>query len=170
MTIYKTKRLRARLATINDSKFILKLLNEPSWKQFIADHSIDTQAKAADYIEEKLLASYANFGFGLWVIEKIDQTIPIGLCGLLQRDSLPCADLGFAFLSDYWGQGYAAEAAAETLHYAKNVLRAQQVMAITDKANAHSIKLLEKIGFVYESTFSHPGSNEVLSLYSNSIH
>ncbi len=165
MIIYKTNRLQARQATTADAEFILKLLNEPAWHQFIANHSIDTLEKASDYIQQKLLASYANFGFGLWVIEKSDGATPIGLCGLLKRESLEILDIGFAFLSRYRHQGFASEAAIETMNYAKHTLKQDSVAAITDPLNKSSIKLLENIGFKYLSTFSHPGSDKILSLY-----
>jgi RimJ/RimL family protein N-acetyltransferase len=163
--IFKTKRLLLREASIDDSEFILKLVNEPAWHEFIFNHSIDTIEKASEYIEQRMIAMYQNFGFGLWVVEKRDDAVPIGICGLLKRDSLNCIDLGFAFSAEYWKQGFASEASIAALTYAKSELKIQRIVAITDSLNTRSVKLLERIGFVYESKFSHPGSDEVLSLY-----
>lgn len=165
MIISQTKRLVLREASTDDSEFILKLINEPVWHKFISSHSIDTIEKASEYIEQKFIAAYQELGFGLWVVEKNDSEAPIGICGLLKRDSLDCIDLGFAFLTDYWGQGFAFEATTASLMYARSELKVQKIVAITDPSNSRSVKLLEKIGFIYESKYSHPGSKEVLSLY-----
>ena len=165
MDIIKTQRLTLREATIEDATFILALLSEPAWHQFIASHSIDSLEKASEYIEEKMLASYREHGFGLWLVESIAESTPVGICGLLQRDTLPHPDLGFALLSQHWGQGFAFEAAAACLAYAQDTLSLQQLLAIAKPLNQRSIALLEKLGFRYESGFSHPGSDEVLSLY-----
>lgn len=165
MIVSTTNRLLLREASTDDSEFILKLINEPAWHKFISNHSVDTIEKASEYIEQKMIAMYQKFGFGLWVVEKIDDAIPIGICGLLKRDSLHNIDLGFAFLADYWGQGFALEASISCLKYAKSEIKAKKIVAITDPLNTRSVKLLEKAGFIYESNFSHPGSNDVLSLY-----
>lgn len=169
MSILKTDRLILRQASINDSEFILALLNEPAWHEFIATHSIDTLEKSAEYIEQKLLAMYREHGFGLWLVETIDGLVPVGLCGLLKRESLPHLDLGFALLAQYSGQGFAFEAAMASLAYARNELREQTVLAISKPSNRRSIALLKKLGFGYESEFSHPGSTEVLWLYATAL-
>ena len=165
MIISKTKRLLLREASTDDSEFILKLINEPAWKKFISNHSIDTIAKASEYIEQKMLAMYQKIGFGLWIVEKIDDSVPIGICGLLKRDSLQSIDLGFAFLAKYWGHGFALKATIASLIYAKSEIKANKIVAITNPLNTRSVKLLEKAGFIYESKFSHPGSDDILSLY-----
>ena len=169
MIVSETARLAIREATAADALFFLALMNEPAWHQFIYSHSIDTCEKAADYIEERVIASYQSLGFGLWVVEKRDEAKPIGLCGLLKREVLDAIDLGFAFLSAYEGQGFAKEAAIESLDYARRVIGAPNVLAITDPCNARSIKLLEALGFVYKSGFSYPDSAEVLSLYDKAL-
>lgn len=165
MYILKTRRLILREVSLNDADFILELINEPAWHEFIVSHTINTREKAKVYIEEKLISHYKENHFGLWIVEKNDGLTPIGICGLLKRDSLDIIDLGFAFLSCHWGQGFANEAATASLNYAKNKLKANKIAAITSPKNIRSIAMLETMGFCYESEFSHTGSSEVLSLY-----
>ena len=169
MIISMTQRLLLREATIEDSEFILKLVNQPAWHEFIGSHSIDSIENTNEYIQQKMLAMYQQYGFGLWVVEKLEGKIQTGICGLLKRDSLDVVDLGFAFLENYWGQGFAFEAARATLNYASNELKRQKVVAILNPLNIRSVKLLNKLGFHYESTYSHPGSDEVLSLYTKNM-
>ena len=166
LTIFKTKRLQLREASIQDAPFIMKLVSEPAWHENISTNSINTLEKASEYIEQKMMAMYKDFGFGLWVIEKLEDSTPVGICGLLQRETLPGIDIGYALLEKYWGNGYAFEATNGCLDYAKNKLNADKVLAITKKENLRSVNLLEKTGFKYESDFSHPGTTEKLALYS----
>ena len=76
--------------------------------------------------------------------------VPIGICGLLRRDALPEVDIGFTFLPEFWGQGFARESAAAVLEYARRVLGLPRVVAVTSTDKNRSIKLLENIGFRFE--------------------
>ena len=78
--------------------------------------------------------------------------VPIGICGLVKREILPDVDLGFAFLPEFWGNGYAYESAAAVLLFAGTTLSLKRVVAITSPDNHNSIKVLEKLGL----QFQHP--------------
>src|SRR4030095_13444387 len=105
-------------------------------------------------------------GFGLSLAElKADRT-PVGMCGLLKRDYLDHADVGFAFLPDYTGKGYAYEIVREIIRYGLNELKMKEIFAIVLPENSSSIKLLEKVGFRYDKNFLSPDTNEELCLYS----
>jgi RimJ/RimL family protein N-acetyltransferase len=145
-----TARLRLRDLAPSDAPFILTLLNEPSFIENIGDRGVRTLEEARTYIQSGPIASYVRFGFGLYLVELLEPGTPIGICGILQRDTLPDPDLGFAFLPAYWKQGYALESAAAVRHYARAVLGLGRLLAITNPANAGSIRLLEKLGFRFE--------------------
>jgi RimJ/RimL family protein N-acetyltransferase len=72
------------------------------------------------------------------------------MCGLLKRESLEDVDIGFAFLPQFWGQGYALESASSVMAFAKNVVGLKRVVAITNPDNDASIKVLERIGMQFE--------------------
>ncbi len=138
--------------TPDDAEFILKLVNEPSFIRFIGDKGVRSHADAVQYIQTGPMASYERFGFGLYLVELKGSRVPIGMCGVLKRDSLPDIDVGFAFLPAFWSKGYAFEAAAAVKCLGKDVLGISRLVAITNPDNESSIKLLEKIGFRYERT------------------
>lgn len=150
----ETQRLRLRRLSLDDAAFILDLLNQPSWLQYIGDKGVRTLDDARRYIEQGPLAMYAQIGFGLYRVELKDSGVPIGLCGLLKRDSLDDVDLGFAFLPAYWSQGYAREAATATLAHGEQAFGLQRIVAITLPDNRGSIRLLQAIGFAQERTLS----------------
>lgn len=165
-SIFETERLRLREFTLEDTTFIIELLNTAGWLQFIGDRNVRTEEQATKYLEDGPLKSYRENGFGLSLVELKETTEPIGMCGLLKRNYLEKADIGFAFLPAFSGQGYAFEIASALLVYAKEKLNIPAVMAITVPTNDKSIKLLEKIGLSFNKVINAPPTNEALHLYS----
>ncbi|MBK9927831.1 MAG: GNAT family N-acetyltransferase [Anaerolineales bacterium] len=150
MNPIKTERLTLRPLTLDDTEFIIELLNEPSFIQNIGDRGVRTLADAEKYLENGPISSYARNGFGLLAVTLKDTSQPIGMCGLIKRDSLEDVDIGYAFLPKFWSKGYAFESAQAVMNYAKDVVGLKRVVAIVDPANAGSIRLLEKIGMTFE--------------------
>jgi RimJ/RimL family protein N-acetyltransferase len=165
MNIVTTERLHLRQLVIADAPFILELLNQPAFIRFIGDRGVRTVTDAERYISQGPLESYTRHGFGLYLVElKTDQT-PLGMCGLIKRDTLPDVDIGYAFLSKFWAHGYAREAATAVLGYAEETLKLKRVVAIVTPDNERSIHLLEQIGLKFERTLPEPKEHANLSLY-----
>lgn len=164
----ETGRLRLREFTLEDTGFIIELLNSPGWLQFIGDRRVQTKEQAMDYLQSGPLKSYRENGFGLSLVEGKESGVPMGMCGIIWRENLDTPDIGFAFLPAYEGKGYAFEMAGATLAYAKDVLGLATVAAITLPHNTRSIRLLEKLGLTFVKMFSFPGSEEQLLLYADS--
>lgn len=165
--ILETERLTLREFTVGDSAFILELVNSPGWLKFIGDRNILTEKQAENYLVNGPMKSYADFGFGLCLVELKDPATPIGMCGILKRADLEHPDIGFAFLPKFTGNGYAYEIAAATLDNAVNVLNQKTILAITVPENKSSIRLLEKIGMRFIKPINFPNQKEELLLYSN---
>lgn len=168
MEVLETSRLSLRELTANDAEFILKLLNDPLWHRYIGDRGIRTVEGARDYIVNGPMESYQRRGFGLFLTLLKGDKVPIGICGLIKRDSLQDVDIGFAFLPEFRGQGYAFEAAAATLKYGLKALDLERIVAITSLDNERSGHLLEKIGMKLEGVVQLSGGNEEVKLYATS--
>ena len=166
MTVLETERLRLRRFTIDDAKFILTLLNEPSFLQYIGDKKVRDLDGARQYILNSPVASYERHGFGLMLVELNESHTPIGMCGLLKREELSNPDIGFAFLPEFWGKGFAFEAAAAVLQDARERLRLERILAITSLDNDASIKLLERLGFGFERILKLSADREEVKLFS----
>ncbi|MES2628730.1 MAG: GNAT family N-acetyltransferase [Bacteroidota bacterium] len=143
----ETSRLRLRNLVLEDAPFILELVNTPGWLQYVGDRGIRTEEDARVYILSGPLHSYMTTGFGFQLVELRECRTPIGLCGLVKRAELEHADLGYALLPTYYGQGYAFEAAESMLNSSRMDYNMATVLAITNKDNDASIHLLEKLGF-----------------------
>jgi [ribosomal protein S5]-alanine N-acetyltransferase len=169
MKILETDRLILRRATVEDSAFILELLNEPSWLRFIGDKGVRTLDDARDYILKSLVAMYERFGFGLLLTELKDGGIPIGICGLIKRDSLEDVDIGFAFLPKFWGQGYAYESASAVMRYGKASFGLDRIVAIITPDNHDSARLLGKLGFEFERMVRLTEDSAEVSLFASHV-
>lgn len=166
MKILDTERLSVRSMGESDAGFMLALLNDPAWLRMIGDRGIRTEEQARAYIRHGTMASYAQHGFGFWIVELKGEGRPIGMCGLAQRDYLDAPDIGFAFLPQYCGQGYAYESAVAVLHYARAALKLPRVLATTRPYNDSSAGLLARLGMRYDGRIPHPNGEGELMLFS----
>ena len=164
MDVIETERLVLRRQVVDDAPFIFRLMNDPAWLQHIGDRGVRTTDEARAYIQDGAVAMYERHGFGLFLVETKGDRTPVGICGVIRRDSLPDVDLGFALVPEHRGVGYAREAAAATVAYARSELGLDGLVAIVSPGNAASIRLLEALGFTWDREFDHPGG-ELVHLY-----
>jgi RimJ/RimL family protein N-acetyltransferase len=150
MKVLETDRLTLRRISIEDAEFMLQLLNEPSFLRYIGDKGVRTIDDARKYILEGPIASYDRFGFGLYLTELKETRVPIGICGLLKRETLEDVDIGFALMPQFWKQGYALESATAVMAYAKDVVGLGRLAAVTSPNNDKSISVLTKLGMEFQ--------------------
>lgn len=165
-SILKTERLILRQFEFSDAGFIMELVNSPGWLEFIGDRNIRTEEDSIQYLQRGPMKSYQENGFGLSMVTTKEGT-PIGMCGILKRENFEHPDIGFAFLPEFMGKGYAFEIAEATLKYAKTELNLDPILAITMPTNKKSIRLLEKIGLKFKKIMYAPDKNEELMLFSS---
>jgi [ribosomal protein S5]-alanine N-acetyltransferase len=169
MSVLETERLILRMLTVRDSEFILELLNDPSWLQFIGDRGVRTVDDARNYILQNLVTLYDRLGFGLYLTELKGEDVPIGICGLVKRDSLADVEIGFALLPKFRGKGYAYESASAVMEYGKRTFGLNRIVAIAAPDNDASVKLLEKLGFRFESIVKLSDDGESVNLFAADI-
>jgi len=150
VVVLETERLLLTQLADRDAEFILGLLNEPSFIRNIGDRGVRTTGDAQRYINDGPVQSYARYGFGLLRVGLRNDDSPIGICGVLKRDTLPDPDLGFSLLPAHWSKGYAHEAASAVMRQARAGLGLGRIVAITAIDNDPSIRLLGKLGFRFE--------------------
>jgi RimJ/RimL family protein N-acetyltransferase len=165
MIVLETDRLVLRHLVPDDAEFALRLVNEPSFHQYIGDKGVRNLDDARNYLATGAIASYARNGFGLNLVQRREDGTPIGMCGLVKRDALPHADIGYAFLPEYWSKGYAFESAAAVLAHARSEFGFTRILAIVSPDNRASIALLERLGLHFESTMSFAGKPDDTLVY-----
>ena len=167
--VLETDRLALRRLSPGDAAFMLELLNDPSFLRNIGDRGVRTLDDARKYIETGPMASYERFGFGLYRMELKDTHEPIGICGLLKRETLQDVDVGFALLPRFWSKGYAKESVAAVLAYGRASLGLKRIVAITSPGNVASISLLAKFGFRFEGMTRLSKDGEELKLFASDV-
>lgn len=153
----ETERLSISEFALDDAPFIIELLNEPDFIRHIADRGVRDIAGAKKYLSDGPLKSYAAYGYGLYKVALTSSGEPLGMCGLIRRDTLDFPDLGYAFLARHYRRGYASEAGAAVIAYARAEQNVTTVVAITSLDNEGSIRVLENLGFRSEGIIDVPG-------------
>jgi RimJ/RimL family protein N-acetyltransferase len=93
----------------------------------------------------------------------------MGICGLIKREALVDVDLGFAFLPRFWANGYAFESASAVIAYGRRVFGLSRIVAVLSQDNHRSAKLLEKLGFRFDSTVHLQPAGNPLMLYAAQV-
>lgn len=167
--IIETRRLAIRPLTLDDAGFVWELLNDDDFLKFIGDRGVRTVDDAIEYLKQGPLAMYERLGFGLWCVELKTTHTTIGICGLLKRDWLDDVDIGFAFLPDFRGKGYAFEASRAVIAYAIDTLGIQHLAAIVSPTNAKSQSLLGRLGMRYRSLVRAPEADHDVQVFTIGI-
>lgn len=109
---------------------------------------------------QRIKKQITDQGFGLWAVEIKETNAFIGFVGLsipqFQTDFTPCVEIGWRLASEYWGKGYAQEAARACLHYGFNHLDLKEIVSFTSLFNTRSMNVMKKIGMEYIKEFEHP--------------
>lgn len=93
---------------------------------------------------------FDTYNFGLWAIEVPEVARFIGFAGLavprFAAHFTPCVEVGWRLAFEYWGRGYATEAARLALGYGFGTLALSEVVSFTSAANKRSRAVMERLG------------------------
>jgi [ribosomal protein S5]-alanine N-acetyltransferase len=156
--VLQGQRVRLRVPNFGDAAFILELVNQSSWLNFIGDKKVSNLVDAERYLREGPLWMFQAYQHGLFVVEL--ESKAIGLCGIVKRPYLEHPDLGFALLDSYAGLGLAFEAAHLAMQDVRQRLGVTHLMAICKPDNTRSIALLTRLGFERLGLQTMPGATE----------
>lgn len=164
--ILTTERLIIRQLTLKDCSFFFELVNDPAWIQNIGDRNVKTLQDAEDYLNDRIIPPYNDLGFGFYaVVDKETKTI-LGISGFIKRDELEHVDVGFAFLPQGRGKGYAFESTQALMDYGKKTLGFTTILGIANNENKRSHRLLEKIGLRFQRYIQLYNEEKEISLFS----
>lgn len=131
----------------SDDKVMEYFLKKLSYKE-----TIDLYNK----IQEEFIA----YGFGAYAVEEKDSGVFIGIVGLhnvtFEIDFTPAVEILWRLLPEFWGKGYAMEAAMACLNYAKDELKLKEIVSFTSLPNKRSEYVMQKIGMTRIKEFNHP--------------
>lgn len=153
--IIETPRLLLRAFDLSDASGFHAMNADAEVLRYTGDEPFANVAAAEAFL--RAYDHYQKHGYGRWtVLRKADHAY-LGFCGLRYDPDLEETDLGFRLPREYWGQGYATEAARACVQYGFESLGLKTIVGRARRENLASIRVLEKAGFVYWKDFLFDG-------------
>ena len=145
----KTDRLYLKNISTEDRNFIFSQFSNEKVNQYLFDAEPLTNMQEADGIINFYIQAEPK-ECNRWILVRKDDGVKLGTCGFHCWDkSTGCCDIGYDLFPDYWGNGYMVEAIYAALDFARNEMGVKKINACVYVENVNSIKLAEKLGFVF---------------------
>lgn len=154
----KTQRLLLRQWQEDDRAIFAQINADPNVMKYYPDILNENES---NQIAVKLESLISGRGWGLWAVEKKDDNNFIGFVGLHEPEYdlpvTPCVEIGWRLGKEYWGHGYATEAASAALDFAFGRLGLEQVYSFASVSNKRSLAVMQRLGMVNTKlNFQHP--------------
>lgn len=144
--IIKTGRCLIREMTENDVVALYEVYADPSITEYTEPLYPEYEDELT-YTRNYIKNVYSYFGFGTWVIERLEDGQIIGRAGFNFRDGFESPELGFVIGKEYQRQGFAYEVCEAIINYGYEELGFTDIQALTIPENIASVNLLKKLGF-----------------------
>ncbi|ALK97275.1 hypothetical protein AB595_11660 [Massilia sp. WF1] len=163
----ETQRLILRPFTLDDAEAWLPLITLPEIVRYTGDTPVASVDEAREVLRTRPLRDYAVHGYGrMAVIEKASGRL-IGFSGLKYLEDLHEVDIGYRFLPDCWGKGYASESAGVLMEHGRRVHGFRRIVGMAHPDNAGSIRVLDKLGLRFERLLDPEPDGVRLRLYAD---
>lgn len=147
--ILETERLRVRESMVSDVEDFYRIYQDPSITYYMENLFPERESEIA-YMRSYIEQIYGFYGFGLWTVILKESGEIIGRAGLSVREGYNIPELGFVIGVPFQKKGYAYEVCEAILRYAREELAFEAVQALVDKENGRSLRLLERLGFLFD--------------------
>jgi [ribosomal protein S5]-alanine N-acetyltransferase len=153
----ETERLQLRELLPSDDIGMFELDSNPEVQRYLGNKpikSIEEARKSIEFIRQQ----YLENGIGRWAVIEKETNCFVGWAGLkyvreITNNHINYHDLGYRFITSYWGKGYATEAAKASVAFGFEQLKLKEIYAMADVNNDASRKVLEKVGLMLIETF-----------------
>jgi RimJ/RimL family protein N-acetyltransferase len=159
----ETERLILRRWKSSDHEPFFKMNSNPAVMEFLPRHL--TRDESDGFIQ-RIEAHFVERGFGLWALEIKETGEFIGFTGLsvpkFETQFTPCVEVGWRLGSEFWGKGYATEAAFQALQFGFTQSGLKEIVSFTVPANLPSIAVMERLKMKRDPSgdFEHPSLSE----------
>lgn len=169
MTEIRTPRLLLRRWTEDDLAPLAEINSDPRVMRWIGDGSVRSLEQTAEEIES-WEDEWDEEGFGPFAVELLASGELIGSTGLsvpeYLPEVLPDVEIAWRLGTQFWGQGYASEAAQTVLEFALQDRGLERVVAINRLGNDESENVMRKLGMVLDRETKHPVHGFALHIHS----
>lgn len=155
--IIKTSRLLLRNWVIDDLPSLIQMNQDATVMRYFL--STLTEAESISFYN-RVQDHFEKNNFGLYVVEDQENHQFMGYTGFMianfEAHFTPCVEIGWRFKKEYWGNGFATEAASACLEYGFTKLNFEAVYSFTSVLNNKSEAVMKRIGMQKIGVFNHP--------------
>lgn len=144
----KTERLILRKFNETDSEALFKILGQENILRYFPNPNSPPKEKVEGLIRNQL-EQWEQYGYAWWAVTLPADSAFLGWCGLQYLPETDETEVGYLLGRQWWGKGYATEAAYASLVFAFNDLDMEQIIALVHPENQASIRVIEKIGMFF---------------------
>jgi RimJ/RimL family protein N-acetyltransferase len=161
--VLRTSRLLLRPWRSEDLPAFAAMSADPRVMEFFPKILDRTES---DAVAARFAAHFERHGFGWWVVEVVGVADFIGFTGLgvprFDAHFTPCVEIGWRMARDYWGCGYATEAARAAVEFGFLSERLKEIVSLTVPTNLRSRRVMERLGMTHSPAddFDHPSLPE----------
>lgn len=143
-----TQRLQLRPFSKEDALALYLLNLDEQVIRYTGDPPFRSEEDALDFIRS--YDHYDKYGHGRYAVIRTYDGAFLGWCGLKWNEDIQEADLGYRFMRNHWGKGYAQEAGTACLKEAFDRFDYTSVIGRVMCPNISSIRVLQRLGFSFE--------------------
>ena len=144
-TRLETERLQLRHFNHDDLPVMHILNTDPDVVRYADAPSKDIEESRSRLVNGPL-ADYQKYGYGRFAVDFKPSEELIGFCGIKYLPEIELPELGYRFLTQFWGMGIATEAARACVSFAREDLKLTKLIALIIPENTGSIRVAEKVG------------------------
>jgi ribosomal-protein-alanine N-acetyltransferase len=161
-----TKHLLIRPFTVEDAEEYFPLVSHPDVLRYTGESPATSLDDVRQILLTRPISDYSKYGFGRMACIDKDSGRLIGFSGLKYLPDLNEVDIGYRFLPDFWGKGYATESAKAIIDQVAPTHKLKRIIGLAYPENSASIHVLIKLGLNFEKKIKLEGDSTDLNMYS----
>lgn len=161
MPTLTTKRLLLRPLVGSDISALHEFWNDPEVRRYLWEDRIMSRDAVAEIVADSA-RRFEALGTGFFAIEAaVNPGVLVGFCGHREFEDGEQVELLFGIVPEFWGEGFVTEAAEEVLRHGFESCAIDRVIAATETPNQRSVRVLQRLGMVFEERREHHGLDTV---------
>jgi len=158
----ETDRLVLREIISEDEAGLFEMDSDPEVHRYLGNEPVTSIGQIREVIQF-IRKQYADFGIGRWAVVEKETGSFLGWAGLKFRPDevngyRDFYEVGYRFMRQNWGKGYATEAARASVKYGFEEMKLPEIHAMADSRNKASRNVLQKCGLKYVNSLEFEGS------------
>lgn len=152
-TVLSTGRLTLRPVRDEDYEPFFRMSSDPRVYEYLPPFP---DRAASDAFLDHVRRDFQSRGWGFWALERAEDGRFLGICGMHEPGpefgvGRPCVEIGWRLAPEFWGKGYASEAARRILRFGFLEAGLEEIVSFTALGNTRSFAVMERLGMTREA-------------------